>query len=244
MIHVALCDDDELFLSHMKHLFDEVIKEIPDRIEVHTFTSAESMLKKHKLIKQLDLLFIDNFMPGRNGMETARIIRHDNEKVKIIFLSSSADFVFDAFDINATKYLLKQKVDDHQLKDIVEDIILTIQENQDKKTYMCRQNNRQVMIRVDDIIAFEIVLRKTIIHTIHGTYTNYEGIKKIEEEFTPKGFVRINRSCMVNLRYVVKIGNMVVSMKNGKEFQIPYKKIAEFKVLFQEFLQNNTIEMY
>ena len=51
-------------------------------------------------------------MGGINGIETALRIRKLNSAVKIIFLTSSTDYVFNAFDANASHYLIKDLHDD------------------------------------------------------------------------------------------------------------------------------------
>src|SRR5262249_62336875 len=65
-----------------------------------------------KLAKQLQprAAIIDVSMPGLNGIEATKQIRHDSPEVKVIVLSMRSDSraVLDAFAAGACAYLLKE----------------------------------------------------------------------------------------------------------------------------------------
>src|SRR5262249_53775620 len=65
-----------------------------------------------KLAKQLQpgAAIIDLSMPGLNGIEATKQIRHDSPEVKVIVLSMRSDSraVLDAFAAGACAYLLKE----------------------------------------------------------------------------------------------------------------------------------------
>ena len=65
-----------------------------------------------KLAKQLqpDAVIIDVSMPGLNGIDATKQIRHDSDGVKVIVLSMRSDSraVLDAFAAGACAYLLKE----------------------------------------------------------------------------------------------------------------------------------------
>ena len=46
-------------------------------------------------------------MPGILGTEVARELRHQSNKMEIIFLTTSNEFAVDAFEVNAAHYLIK-----------------------------------------------------------------------------------------------------------------------------------------
>lgn len=56
---------------------------------------------------RFDIIFLDIIMGDMNGMTCARIIRQQDTLVKIIFLTSSTDYVYEGYEVNATGYLVK-----------------------------------------------------------------------------------------------------------------------------------------
>ncbi len=48
-----------------------------------------------------DIIFLDIFMDKINGMETAKILRNEGYEGEIVFLTTSPDFVFEAFDVQS-----------------------------------------------------------------------------------------------------------------------------------------------
>ena len=46
-------------------------------------------------------------MPGMDGMETAKVLRQDNEDMILVFVTAAEAYVFQAFDVGAFHYLVK-----------------------------------------------------------------------------------------------------------------------------------------
>ena len=44
-----------------------------------------------------DILFLDIQMPGMDGMETAKVLRQDNEDMILIFVTAAEEYVFQAY---------------------------------------------------------------------------------------------------------------------------------------------------
>lgn len=56
-----------------------------------------------------------------------------------------------------------------------------------------------------------------------------------EQELDKKYFVRIHKSYIVNLRYVVKVGSTVV-LKDGTAVPLARRRKKEFEIRYREFL--------
>ena len=66
--------------------------------------SGEALLEADE---QIDILFLDIQMPGKNGMETARALRKRGMDTILIFVTAIEEYVFQAFDVGAFHYLVK-----------------------------------------------------------------------------------------------------------------------------------------
>ena len=53
-----------------------------------------------------DVIFIDQYMEGMSGMDTAREIRKLDEEAAIIFVTTSSDHAVDSYGVRASGYLI------------------------------------------------------------------------------------------------------------------------------------------
>ncbi|MDO5425272.1 MAG: LytTR family DNA-binding domain-containing protein [Eubacteriales bacterium] len=54
-----------------------------------------------------DVIFLDIYMTGMNGMETARRIRERSQDCRLIFTTLTPDFAVESYDVESSFYLLK-----------------------------------------------------------------------------------------------------------------------------------------
>lgn len=228
MINIAICDDEDIILDKYRELFLEIHEENDVTIYCEYFHSAEELLAQKAFVKNLDIVYMDNYMDKLEGIEAAAYIRTVNKEVQIIFYSSSPDFVFDAFRVKASNYLLKGELSDSDFKSnfmsVYKEVI-----TRKKKLFIFQQEKNQMMIPIDEIIAFEIISRKIYVYTLEHTYACYGSINDIYTKFRYDGFVMVNRSCLVNLYYIKKFGSNDITMRNNHKFQITIKRIKEVK---------------
>ena len=56
---------------------------------------------------QYDVVFLDIYMEGLDGMETARRLRRQDRLCRLVFTTTSADFAVDSYEVDASYYLVK-----------------------------------------------------------------------------------------------------------------------------------------
>lgn len=101
---IAICDDaaeDIAQLSDALFAYDPLF-------EIISFTSGKGLMDE--LLDgsfTADFLFLDIYMPGLDGIQTAQKIRTIYKDLKIIFLSSSKDHYPQAYEVFAFNYILK-----------------------------------------------------------------------------------------------------------------------------------------
>lgn len=236
MVFLAVCDDEQSVLDGAKTIIKNLVNKNKLELQDHYFLSAVDLLKKKKLIQKLDILFLDVCMPDLKGLEAAEIIRNINQEVRIIFFSSSPDFVFDSFQVNPTNYLLKDQMTDESFSEEIMKYYNDITKEK-KEVFICNSMHKQVIIETKDLIAIEVIARKTVVYTSTQEFTCYGSITKIYDELKYLGFYMINRSCIVNLRYVAKINAAEAIMVNNTRFQISLRKTRDFENSLIKYLK-------
>ena len=119
-MRIAICDDEK----SMGQILEEKVKKLlPDAV-VEKYLSGDDLISSGF---KPDILFMDIQMPGKDGMETARIVRQNNKDMILIFVTAVEEYVFQAFDVGAFHYLVKPFLDD-KFEEVVKRAIKTIRE--------------------------------------------------------------------------------------------------------------------
>ena len=107
MIKAAFCDDDLSVLNELHVLMDNYRVERNQEFTYTAFHSPLELIAQIEKGMRFDILFLDVLMPGVNGIETAQEIREYDSAMKIIFLTSSAEYAVESYTVNAYFYQLK-----------------------------------------------------------------------------------------------------------------------------------------
>ncbi|MFI3312758.1 MAG: LytTR family DNA-binding domain-containing protein [Eubacteriales bacterium] len=102
-MRIGICDDLPSEREHLKAL---LLAHTPC-FHILEYSSGEALLANLADGFSLDLLFLDIYMDGINGMETAQKIRNTHNNLPIVFLTITPDFALAAFGVHALGYLLK-----------------------------------------------------------------------------------------------------------------------------------------
>ena len=92
----------QFFIGKWLHqILEEKIKKLlPDAV-IDKYLSGDELIASGS---KPDILFLDIQMPGMDGMETAKVLRQDNENMILIFVTAAEEYVFQAFDVGAFQY--------------------------------------------------------------------------------------------------------------------------------------------
>lgn len=109
MIRVMLIDDEEDALD----LLEILLGQLGNVQVVGRFMNPVEAIEVIRTLQSnggespIDAVFLDNRMPGMNGMEVARAIRQMIPQMPIIFTTAHAEYAVEAFEIQSIDYLLK-----------------------------------------------------------------------------------------------------------------------------------------
>lgn len=229
-LNVAICDDEPIICKEIKRL---LLKFKPD-CTVDIFLSGLELLSGKKAY---DLIFLDIEMPGIDGMKTAETLRNNQRKEYIIFLTSHAECMPDAFKVRAFRFLNKP-IEEHAFKEAV----LTVAED--------LLNNAKLPVTIlgtttflnrEDIICFEAFGDGTYIYITSGEVleTN-KPLRYWISEVGPEHFYQTHKSYLVSLRHVKTIESKYVLMNSlTQPIPISRRQHTDFKEAFFTYIKNN-----
>ncbi len=239
MIKIAVCDDSSAQIELVKEYFDIYETKYPKTVEATYFSLGTELLEGSRN-NAFDIYIIDMIMPEINGIEVARCLRERKDKGKILFLTASKDYVFDAFVVKASDYLLKP-VGPEKLFEKINQLIEEI-EDERPRTVSVKTSRGEMNIRVYDILYIENVDRSPVFYLSDGT--KVEGISKrgkfaeiISEFLNLHNFCLCGVSIAVNLAHISSFKRDVgiIYLDSGKELFCSRLYAKDFKAVLDRF---------
>ena len=223
MLSIAVCDDEVVECCNMARKIKDILEEMKIPCIVRQFWSGEKLLQA---LEGFDIVFLDIIMRDLDGMKTAQILREKASDKILIFVSSSREYVFEAYDVEAFQYLLKP-VDEGKLKRVLQKAVLKTESRSQEFIILSRDRQKKKLF-LDDIYYFEIKGRMVDVHGPEGIFTYYEQIGTLENRLREKGFFRCHKSYLINLKYVERYNRQEVILENGKKIVIAKRRYDKF----------------
>ena len=234
MLQVAVCDDEVIECCDMAKRIKEIMVDMKIECIIRQFQSGRELLQA---LESFDIVFLDIIMQDLDGMKTAQIFRKKAFDKMLVFVSSSREYVFDAYDVEAFQYLLKP-VDDKKLKMVLQKAVLKTEKRPQEFIIVSRERQK-VKLFLDDIYYFEIKGRVVDVHETEGIFTYYEQIGELENKLRDKGFFRCHKSYLINLKYVDLYNRQEAILENGETIVIAKRRYDEFvQELFKVMREN------
>ena len=107
MLTLCICDDSPEDTTQIRALADRFVQEHPELgLRTEFFSSPFDLLEHLDEKGGFDLYLLDILMPHMKGIELARRIRERGEPAELIFLTISREYALDAFEVDASGYLV------------------------------------------------------------------------------------------------------------------------------------------
>ena len=180
-------------------------------------TGDEAMALFDKLKPQV--VFLDVDMPGKTGIECARLIQDQNPACVLIFATGHEEYMGEAFEVYAFDYLVKpfkldrleqtlQRIGD-RLRRVPEAPLPPPRAAEPRNAagrLMLRHKDGVTFIDLNDILLVQREDRSTVIYTENdGRYVLSETLSETEARLDPDIFFRCHKSYIINLRRIRNI---------------------------------------
>lgn len=230
-MRIAICDDE----ISVQQILEEKVKGLFQYAVIEKFTSGDDLIASGC---KPDILFLDVQMPGKNGIETAKCIRMDNEDTIIIFITALDEYVYNAFDVGAFHYLIKP-IEDMKFTEVIKKAVeqknkLIFQKSEPEEPFIIikyQSITRKILLK--DIVYAEVFNRKIVLHMKNETIEYYGKLKEIESA-TKGTFFRTHRAYLVNLKYVTSYESGKVYMRD-KEVLLSKSNYSAFVKAFLHY---------
>ena len=236
MYKVAIIDDEKVFADEQKRICTNIFNK--HEIEYHIDVFNNSIYFFESFSKQqhsYDLILLDIVMDEMNGMELAVKIRNHNNNVSIIFITSTNDFVFQGYDVNALHYLLKP-LDEDQL----EKLILSDYNNKFLNNFFIyKSGTENIRISINEIINAETVGRRVAVTLTNKTVFYPGKLSELLKKLPGNRFVQCHKSYIINLYNINELTRQHAIAINGTTTPISRTYSNDVQKAFLRIIREN-----
>mgnify|MGYP006270248287 CR=1 FL=1 len=206
-LRVLLVDDDLVSLRLIEH----ACQKLAEVEVVGTARSGSEALEKFSSA-HLDLIISDVSMPGLNGIELTNSLY---PRPFMILMSGSEEFAVDAFGVDAVDFLVKP-LSLPRLNQALQRVRAAREQAQPfsgQEHFFIKTNRKLMRLDLNQVRYVEAAGDYVTFDLTHGQYVVHTTLKQLEEHIHHPDWVRVHRSFLVNLSYVVDIedGTLVVA---------------------------------
>lgn len=231
-IKVIIIDDERLAREEVKR----ALKNYEDFVvigEAENTDDAKVLIEK----EMPDLIFLDIQMPEKSGFDLLESLDH---VPAVLFITAYDQYAIQAFEVNALDYLMKpireerfakaiQKIRDTiQLKSSLNDT-----EAKDRKIFI-KDGEKRFFIQLDEIYLIESLDNYTRLFFQDKKALQRRSLRQWEEILDENIFFRINRTEIINIKYIQAInttdsGRLEVKLKTGELLEVSNRQSVRFK---------------
>ena len=234
MYKIAVCDDERHVREEIQAMLDRYAAETRRCFQCMLFDSASALLRDYRA--DFDILFLDIFMKGLDGMEAAREIRRQDERVCIIFVTSMQQYAIQGYRVRAFGFITKP-MNYQELSMELDCALRGIDAARLRDASITLRSGTQMdRLTVSEILYCEVRNHTVAIHLHVGARTYRYSMKDLERMLGQYGFFRPHSAYLVNHAAIAQVLGTHLVLKNGSEIPIAQQKRKAFLAQLTQYL--------
>lgn len=231
-MRIAICDD----INADKHcLFNSINGYSQARfinVVIMEYDSGEALLANFTK-DMFDIIFLDIYMHGLSGIDTAKKMREIDKDCLLVFATTSREHAIDGFALNAIHYLVKP-VNIEKIAEVFNRCKKIL--NAAKQYIEVISDRLLVKILVKSINYIEVYDKACFIYKDSEVIKVYVTLEEIAKKLDGRNFLRCHRSYIVNMQAIVNVADNDFILKAGKKVPIRQTEKQTIKQKYLDFL--------
>ncbi len=237
MYHIVICDDNKL---DQQIIWKLLLKNglDADNTTCSFFSSGEAFLRN--MPKEIDAVFMDIQMKGRDGYETVLEFRKRNLSAVLVFCSGAVELQNHFLKVNPFRFLQKG-MELHQLDTEMQEIIEKIKSNKKVLKIPVFSDKECIYLRPEEVryamkrrYGSSLILQPdSAYYNPDKTYRMKEKLAELQVILKSSHFVQTHSSFLVNLQAIIRVEENLVWFDEKMNVPISrsYKKAFEKEMM-------------
>ena len=242
-MNIAVCDDDKISRLIIKKNLDSFIQKYPQyELNIFIYEHADDLIEASEKNGGFDIYILDVLMPDTNGIELGIKLREKKYDGKIIYLTSSEDYVFDSFQAEPFYYTIKP-VNEVKLFPI---LIKAINSSAvpSMKNIIVKTSSSSVRVKLKSIMYAELFEHTVIYYLNDNTEVRSKTLRisfseAVKELLTDERFFLCGASIAVNMDYISEVTDSYAALNDGRQLHFSKRNITSLKNIWHEYCQKN-----
>lgn len=239
MLHIAICDDDKIFINYIKKIIIQAKDKKEDEITIYEYFSGEEFVRnlENNVQYNIDLLILDMQLGGIDGDETAKHFRKRFPNAVLVFCSGVCQPTVKSFKTTPFRYLLKTSSDVTFISEMKE-ILQEVKKNLREVFIIGHYRNKFIKVRIRNILYIENAKRGSrIIVNPECDEAGFEEQILVDEKLKElsckfEEFIFAHSSYIVNVNHVENIKGQELFLDNGDSLSISRTFYKTFRAAF------------
>lgn len=241
LLNIAIVEDEKAHAKVISGYIEKWAEDKEIKCRISEFPDAEGFLFEWEENRTWDVIFLDIQMPGIGGMELARTIRRQDDRVAIIFATGITDYMQEGYEVAALHYLVKP-VDAGKVAACMERVMEECRRKKKEQIFLLEAEDitdgmpgerKTIKLSASEIVYIESFAHDTELHTAgQRVYRDREGIGTWQKRLFDSGFAGSHRSYLVNLLYVLRVEKKEVVLDTGEALPLSRRNQKEFNAAF------------
>ncbi len=225
-MHMILCDDDPDFSRTLCREVERVMEKLNIRTEVdcyHSFSEIPQAAFSDCSVVFFDIDFEDE---EYTGIDLARKLREANKHALIFFVTNFIEYAPAGYEVQAFRYILKR-----DMSEVLERYLMQAVEQlaQEQEYLHLRDREDTVELALEKIGFFEVMDHSVSVHAGEEVYMLSTTLSSLEQQLEKRGFLRIHKSYLVNMRCIRKFRSRECHLDSGVVLAVSEKNYAQQK---------------
>ena len=225
MVRIAICEDNESCAKKISQKVSQYFWNKETEVKVCIFSKSNEITNIN--FTDFDLFLLDIELGDISGIELGIKIKKAAPDAAIIYISAFYTYAISGYKARPIAYILKNDVQfDKTLKDSLDDFFwekLALKEIISLKN---KESTRNIFLH--EIVFIESFSRKLLIHLLDNENIEVYGkISDMEMQLCNKGFLRVHKSYLINMKFIRKISNYQILLENGKSIPASESRYSE-----------------
>ena len=228
-MRLAVCDDD---LREQEQISRALRDWDPSR-GAECFFNGASLLEAAREEPPFDMVFLDVYMPGENGIDVAKALKEASPETGITFVTTSQEHAVDAFSVCALHYLVKPVTTQGVIEAFRR---LTALRAKQRSTISFAVGRERHTVFMDQVCLLENDNHSVNVSLADGRRLKvWMSFGELEKKLD-KSFLRINRGIVVNMGWIVQMGRNTCTLRDGRQLPIAIRQSAAIRAAYDSYV--------
>lgn len=213
----AIVDDLDSERETLRGLLEQYVQAHALPLVVEEYAGGQAFLDDYAP-GRFDVVFLDIFMDEKNGIETAAALRLLDERVNIVFLTTSTDFGLKSYDVRAADYIVKPASTENLERALH---YCRIDETPEIRTLTLAGRREPLCLELDSILYADFRDRAACVHLAGEVLPVAGSFGELSKKLAAyPEFMLCFKGIVVNLNKVREIGSDTLTLKNGERLPV------------------------